>query len=72
MDNSIRTKALGNWGEKKAIALLKKAGFRSVRDLNSETTNHPFADFYAERGDSRFIIGVKTRNRRTAAGKLSL
>jgi hypothetical protein len=47
--------------------LLKKAGFHAVRDLNSHSANHPFADFYAERGKKRFIIGVKTRNKRGSA-----
>jgi Holliday junction resolvase len=71
MAQTLRTMALGGWGEEKASKLLKRAGFRSVRNLNSEIPNHLFADIYAERGDERFIIGVKTRNRLTAAGKLN-
>jgi hypothetical protein len=67
----LRTKALGGWGEEKASKLLKRAGFRSVSNLNSEISNHLFADIYAERGDKRYIIGVKTRNRLTATGKLN-
>ena len=70
MGNLTRTKALGNWGEKKIPELLKRAGFGSVRDFNSERANHPFADFYAERGDN-YVIGAKTRNKRTAAGPLN-
>jgi hypothetical protein len=58
-----RMKALGVWGERKAFALLQKAGFRKVRDINAEMLNHPFADIYAERGNMRYIIGLKTRNK---------
>jgi Holliday junction resolvase len=71
MKKVVRIKALGDWGEEKALSLLKGAGFHAVRDLNFGKANHPFADFYAERGSQRFIIGVKTRNRLTAAGKLN-
>jgi hypothetical protein len=67
MKNSDRRKASGDWGEEKVPALLKKAGFHAVRDLKFEKANHQFANFYAERGNHRFIIGVKTRNRLTAA-----
>jgi hypothetical protein len=63
MSNNERTKAVGNWGERKAIDLLKAAGFFNVKDMNVETHNHPFGDLYAERGDERYLIGVKTRNK---------
>lgn len=58
-----RIKALGDWGEGKAVDLLRnaKVPFQKVRDVNAETHNHPFGDVYAERGGQRFIIGVKTR-----------
>jgi hypothetical protein len=71
MTQTLRTMALGGWGEEKASKLLKRAGFRSVRNLNSEIPNHLFADIYAERDVTRYIIGVKTRNRLTAAGTLN-
>jgi len=71
MEQTLRTKTLGGWGEEKASKLLKRAGFRSVRNLNSEIPNHLFADIYAERDNERFIIGVKTRNKQTAEGKLN-
>jgi hypothetical protein len=58
-----RRQALGKWGEKKALVLLKDAQFKGVRDVNAETHNHPFGDIYAERGVARFVIGVKTRNK---------
>lgn len=65
MEQILRTNALGGWGEEKASKLLKQAGFHSIRNLNVEIPNHLFADIYAERGDKRYIIGVKTRNRLT-------
>ena len=58
-----RTRILGSWGESKAVALLKGAGFENVRDINAETFNHPFGDVYAERDGERYLIGVKTRNK---------
>jgi predicted XRE-type DNA-binding protein len=66
-----RTKALGEWGERNAIALLQRAGFDAVRDLNAATANHPFGDVFAERGGSRYLIGVKTRNKFQANGALN-
>jgi hypothetical protein len=63
MNEHERRKALGDWGERKAVDLLTnaKASFQNVRDVNAETHHHPFGDIYAERGDQRFLIGVKTR-----------
>jgi hypothetical protein len=60
---SERRKALGDWGEAKALELMKRAGsgFVNARDVNAQTHNHPFGDIYAERSNARFLIGVKTR-----------
>ena len=66
-----RTKALGLWGEKTAITLLQKAGFDLVKDMNAEYSNHPFGDIYAERKGTRYMIGVKTRNKHQASGPLN-
>jgi hypothetical protein len=66
-----RKRALGDWGEKKAIDLLKRAGFRNVRDINAETFNHPFGDIYAERDGARYLIGVKTRNKYQVSGLIN-
>jgi hypothetical protein len=66
-----RKRALGDWGEKKAINLLKRAGFRNVRDVNAEAPNHPFGDIYAERATVRYLIGVKTRNKYQASGLIN-
>jgi hypothetical protein len=66
-----RKRALGDWGEKKAIVLLQRAGFQNVRDVNAEIANHPFGDIYAERGAKPYLIGVKTRNRYQASGPIN-
>lgn len=66
-----RREALGKWGEKKALVLLKDAPFSGARDVNAETHHHPFGDIYAERGPERFIIGVKTRNMYQVSGLLN-
>jgi hypothetical protein len=73
MTEHERREALGNWGEKKALELLKmtRSGFANVRDVNAETHNHPFGDIYAEYGSVRFIIGVKTRNMYQKSGPLN-
>jgi hypothetical protein len=73
MKDHERRKALGDWGEAKAFELLTRAGsgFSNVRDINAETANHPFGDLYAERGNDRFVIGVKTRNKYQASGPLN-
>lgn len=71
MSNRERTKALGDWGEKKAVALLQKAGFHNVTDMNAEIANHPFGDICAEREGARYLIGVKTRNKYQVSGLLN-
>jgi hypothetical protein len=50
MNEYERRKALGDWGERKAIALLKNSPpmFANVRDINAEASNHPFGDTYAD------------------------
>jgi hypothetical protein len=63
-----RLRALGTWGEHKAVALLKRAGFTDVRELNS---NHPFADIQATRVGKKYLIGVKTRNKYQVSGLLN-
>ena len=66
-----RKRALGDWGEKKALFLLKRAGFQNFRDMNAERSNHPFGDIYAERDGARYLIGVKTRNRYQVSGHIN-
>lgn len=67
----MRTKALGDWGERTAAAALEWAGFAGIFDLNSNRLNHPFGDLLAERDGKRFLVGVRTRNRLTANGVLN-
>ena len=71
MTEHERRKALGFWGERKALTLLSGAKFANVRDLNEATFNHPFGDIAAERSGIRCMIGVKTRNKYTARGALN-
>ncbi len=66
-----RKRALGDWGERKAANLLKRAGFLEVRDMNAESANHPFGDIFAERDGVRYLIGVKTRNRYQVSGVIN-
>jgi hypothetical protein len=66
-----RKRALGDWGERKAVDLLERAGFGSVRDMNAERANHPFGDIFAERDGARYLIGVKTRNRHQVSGLIN-
>ena len=58
-----RRKNLGNLGEQWTDRLLKSAGFRSVRDLNSVRYNHPGGDFIAKRKGKLYFITVKSRNK---------
>jgi hypothetical protein len=71
LTRSERTKALGRWGELKALTLLRSANFINVRDLNSPTPNHQFGDVLAERDDVNYMIGVKTRNKFQENGSLN-
>jgi hypothetical protein len=73
MTETERRKALGDWGEAKALELMKRSGssFANARDVNAQTHNHPFGDIYAERGSARFLIGVKTRCMYQKSGDLN-
>jgi len=66
-----RLRSLGNWGEQKALALLARAGFSDVRELNREFPNHPFGDICATHGGKRYLIGVKTRNKYQVSGLIN-
>lgn len=74
MKESERRKALGDWGEGKALELLNRpqSEFKNAKNVNGQTHNHPFGDIYAERGRNRFLIGVKTRNKYQQSGPLNL
>ena len=60
---------LGQIGEELAVGLLKRARFRGIRNLNHSTPNHPWADIYAKRYGTRYVISVKARNRVQANGE---
>lgn len=66
-----RLRALGDWGEQKAVVLLERSGFGEIRELNTTSPNHPFGDIYATRGGERYLIGVKTRNKYQVSGLLN-
>lgn len=67
-----RAHSLGEVGEGVAEKLLARAGFTNVRNLNLETSNFPYADFYAERKGERFVVSVKIRNKYEAGtGRLN-
>jgi hypothetical protein len=70
LTNRERTQQLGDWGEQKTLLLLTRAGFSNIRDLN-KPAHHPFADVYAERRSTRYLIGVKTRNKFQVSGLLN-
>lgn len=58
-----RAKKLGDLGETIAPYYLKRAGFESVRNLNHDRSNHPFADILASKEGVTYLISVKTRNK---------
>jgi hypothetical protein len=60
---ALRAKRLGDVGEALAEALLNLHGFANIRNLNHDRRNFPFADFFAERASTRYVISVKSRNR---------
>ena len=66
-----RFKRLGDIGEELAPALLIMGGFSNLKNLNDQKINFPFADFYAERDEIKYLISVKTRNKYEYAGKLN-
>lgn len=71
--NPERCRLLGEFGEYiLAENLLKRNGFKEIRNLNSEhKTNQPFADIYAERDGKKYVISVKARNKFEKSGKLN-
>jgi hypothetical protein len=68
---ALRRKSLGTLGELFAIKALVDNNFSNIRNLNDYKRNYPFADIYAERGDEKYIISVKARNRYERSGKLN-
>jgi hypothetical protein len=61
-----RKQELGNFGEDKALELLK----RRFDDIDKMPPNFPFFDLMAKQGTRRLLISVRTRNKFTDKGKL--
>lgn len=59
----MRWKRLGYLGEELAEPLLANNGFTNIRNLNHEQMNFAYADFYAERNGTKYVISVKARNK---------
>jgi hypothetical protein len=70
-NTALRAKSLGALGELLAIKALVDNGFNSIRNLNDQKRNYPYADLYAERGDEKYVISVKARNRYERTGNLN-
>jgi hypothetical protein len=68
---ALRVRSLNALGELLAIKALVDNGFNNIRNLNDQKRNYPYADFYAERGDQKYVISVKTRNRYQNNGHLN-
>ena len=71
LSTNKRITKLGNLGDALAAECLEQCGFKNVENLNDRFHNFPFADLLAEKGNSRYLIGVKTRNERRSDGKLN-
>jgi hypothetical protein len=68
---ALRVRSLGALGELLAIKALVDNGFNNIRNLNDQKRNYPYSDLYAERGDQKYVISVKTRNRYQNNGHLN-
>lgn len=68
---ALRAKSLGALGELLALKALVDNGFNNIRNLNDNKRNFPYADLYAERGDEKYVISVKARNRYERNGRLN-
>lgn len=50
-------------GELFGIKALVDSSFEKVVNLNDRKMNYPYADLYAEKGNKKFIISIKARNK---------
>lgn len=66
-----RFKKLGDFGEQLVPELLLENGFSNIRNMNEIQMNFPYADFYGELDNRRFLISVKTRNKFERRGTLN-
>lgn len=60
---ALRKKSLGELGELFGIKALVDSSFEKVVNLNDQKTNYPYADLYAEKGNKKFIVSIKARNK---------
>ena len=60
---ALRKKSLGELGELFGIKALVDNYFEKIVNLNDKRMNYPFADLYAEKGDKKYIISIKARNK---------
>ena len=58
-----RRKSLGELGELLGIKALVDRQFDKIKNTNDTRMNYPFADLYAEKGNKKYVISVKTRNK---------
>ena len=58
-----RFKKLGDFGELLAHQLMLEHAFENIINLNEIKKNAPFADFFAVKEGTEYIISVKTRNK---------
>ena len=58
-----RRKSLGELGELFGIKALVDKSFKNIKNLNDRKMNYPFADLYAEKGDEKYVISIKARNK---------
>lgn len=68
---AARKKSLGELGELFAIKALVDAEYDKIRNLNDTHMNEAFADIYCEKGEKRFVVSVKARNKYQKDGKLN-
>ena len=66
-----RTKSLGELGELFCLKALVDFKFDSIRNLNDDKMNYPFADLLAEKDGKKYVISVKTRNKYKKSGKVN-
>jgi hypothetical protein len=59
----LRSRRLGDIGEFLAERILEASHFTNITNLNRRSCNFPYADYYAERNGSKYVISVKIRNK---------
>ncbi|MBM4055966.1 MAG: hypothetical protein FJ264_15140 [Planctomycetes bacterium] len=60
---ALRKKSIGALGELFGIKALVDNSFEKIVNLNDNKMNYPYADLYAEKDGTRYVISIKTRNK---------